>query len=213
MALSPLLTESPISLGLVIISALVSYRAFSDTELRDKLIFAPNYMHRNPGEWYRFWSVGFVHGSGLHLILNMFALWEFGRMVEQSFKLFFGDFGGLLYLLLYFSALPMSGLYSYFKHQNNPNYLAVGASGAVSAVIFSFMLLAPTKKMMLIFLPVLMPAYVFGIAYLLYSAYGSRRGGDGIGHDAHFWGAVWGLAFFTLLKPSLWADFVTKIGF
>lgn len=149
---------------------------------------------KHRGEWYRFLSGGFFHADWLHLLINMFVLWSFGSFVEGAFRTLLGNlWGELAFAGLYFSALAASSLSTYFKHNNNPHYISVGASGAVSAVVFSSVLLAPWETVLVFFIP--MPAIVMGVLYLLYSWWMARRAADRINHEAHLWGAVWGLVF------------------
>lgn len=189
--------ESPITALIVITTVLISYLAFKDENLKYKLIFAPNFMHtKGISESYRFISSGFIHADWLHLLFNALVLWEFGRIVEILYKSEFGNLGQTLYILLYFLGLIVSALYDFYKHKNNPNYVALGASGAVSAVLFAAIVFMPLLPLRLIFVPfVKIPAIAMGILYLLYSYYMSKRNYDNVGHDAHFWGAIWGIIF------------------
>ena len=207
---TPLLLQAPVTLGLVLITVLVSWRAFNDEKLQWLLIFNTEPIQKQK-QWYRFFSSGLIHADVLHLAFNMLALWEFGKVVERSFGLLFGNLGLLFYIMLYVLGLGASSIYSFYKHKNNPYYNALGASGAVSGVVFSFILMSPTSQMMLLFLPIPLPAYVFGLLYLGFSQYMSRRGGDNIGHDAHFWGSIWGLAFTLALAPQLFEQFITEV--
>jgi membrane associated rhomboid family serine protease len=141
----------------------------------------------------------------------MFVLWSFGTMVESLFANNFGNLSSLYFLVLYIGGVAFSTLPSYGKHKNHDFYNAVGASGAVSAVLFSSILMYPEGSVVFIFFPVPIPAWIFGILYLIYSAYMSRKGNDNIGHDAHFWGAVFGLAFTILLRPAFVSEFLQYI--
>lgn len=145
-------------------------------------------------EWYRFLTGGFFHADWLHLLINMFVLWSFGTFVEGTFRALLGKLRGeLAFVGLYFSALVASSLTTYFKHRDNPHYMSVGASGAVSAVVFSSVLLAPWETVLVFFIP--MPAIAMGVLYLFYSWWMARRAADRINHEAHLWGAVWGVVF------------------
>lgn len=189
--------QAPITGLIIITTILVSYLGFKDEGLINKLIFAPNYIHRKGGvEYLRFITSGFIHANWLHLLFNALVLWEFGRIVELTFKQYFENWGATLYILLYFLGLIVSDIYSFFRHKDNPNYVALGASGAVSAVLFAAIIFMPLLPLRLIFVPfVEIPAIVMGILYLLYSYYMGKKGNDNVGHDAHFWGAVWGFVF------------------
>jgi len=194
---APLIFRAPITIALIILTGLVSYQAFNNHDLYTKLIFNP-YTIQKKKEWYRFWSYGLLHANWMHLAVNLFVLFGFGISVELAYKSLFGMMGGIYYLLLYIIGLAASSLFDYFKHRNNYNYNAVGASGAVSSVLFAAILFSPTQMLYLYgIIPI--PAVIGGALYLGYSYYMARRGMDNIGHDAHFWGAVWGFAFTALL--------------
>ena len=205
----PKLWEAPLTYLLLAITIFTSYRAMEDYEMRDKLIFNAYTINRHK-EWYRFFSHGLIHADWIHLLFNAYVLYAFGAQVEIYFKYIFGEgLGPLVYLTLYVSGLAMSSLYSYYKHKDNPSYNALGASGAVSSVVFAYILLLPTSSMGLIFIPgIYFPAIIFGLAYLAYSAYMSKKGTDNIGHDAHYWGSVWGFVFPAVLKPALFMMFL-----
>jgi membrane associated rhomboid family serine protease len=196
----------------MITTVIVSIIAMDNNSLKNKLMFNA-YMIHNRKEWYRFFSNGLIHGDWMHLAFNMFSLYMFGGTVEAMYRDsdVFGGKGILFYILLYVGGLAMSSLYSYEKHKNDMYYNALGASGAVSAVIFAFIILAPTQKLMLLILPIPIPAYLFGLIFLGIEYYLGKRGQSNIGHDAHFWGAIYGIAFTLILKPSLIQSFIEQI--
>lgn len=172
------------------------------------------YQIKHHKEWYRFFSNGLIHADWMHLIFNMYVLYIFGQAVEDGFKhvAIYGAKGPLFYVLLYVLGIAMSSLYSYEKNKDNPYYNALGASGAVSSVTFAFIVLAPTAELKIIFLPFLpLPAYIFGLLILALEHYLSRRGNTGIAHDAHYWGAIFGIVFTIALKPQLAIDFINEI--
>lgn len=209
----PGLMEAPLTYLILLLTAYTSYRYMEYSSDKMKLMFVPYEMQREK-EWYRFFSHGLVHNDWMHLLFNSYVLLMFGGMVEIALKneLLFGGFGNIVYLGLYISGLLMSSLYSYYKHKDNRGYAALGASGAVSSIVFAFILLAPTSSMGLIFIPgVRFPAVFFGLAYLAYSAYMSKRNLDNVGHDAHYWGSVWGFVFLAVLKPLLLYSFFMEI--
>ena len=140
------------------------------------------YMIHNRKEWYRFLSNGVIHADWVHLLFNMYALWMFGGVVEKAFcyDAVFGGKGEFFFVLLYVGGLVMSSLYAYEKHKNNVYYNSLGASGAVSAVIFAYIILAPTARLGFMFIPVPIPAYLFGFIILGIEHYLSRRGNTGI---------------------------------
>lgn len=141
----------------------------------------------------------------------MLVLYSFGDVVEQYFHYYFPTTWIFLYLILYVAGIIISTLFSYFRYKNNPAYNAVGASGAVSAVLFASILFYPTGKIYMFFIPIPIPAFIFGALYLLYSYIMARRNRDNIGHDAHFWGAVFGIAFTIICRPSVALEFWRQI--
>jgi len=180
-----------ITLVLIVMTGLISYQAFSNADMRQKLMFHP-YTIRQNGEYHRFLTHGFVHANWQHLLINMFVFWQFGTSIEGKFDFIFGNAGGpIVFVLFYLSGFIISALPSYFQNQNNPSYAAVGASGATSAMLMVFVFFGPWN--MFIFPP--LPAIVLAVGYLWYSSYMEKRSNDNIAHGAHFWGAVWGIVF------------------
>ncbi len=194
-----------LTLIIVIMTGLISYQAFNNPDMRAKLIFYPTAV-KNRKEYYRFLSHGLIHGDFGHLFINMFVLWQFGEFVELLFTngvmtsrfiippLFGPATGRIMFVFFYFSAIVIASIPDYLRHQNNPGYAALGASGATSALVFSYILFDPWQWF--IFPPV--PAILVAIGYLWYSNYMDKRGGDNIGHNAHYWGAIYGIAFIVL---------------
>ena len=194
-----------ITLGIIIVTVIVSYMAWNNDALMNKLIFWPKRMD-SPNEYQRFVTHGFLHADGTHLFFNMLTLYFFGRIVE----VYYAEMGKLfLYPVMYVSAIIVAGLPSYIKHKNDYYYRSLGASGAVAAVLFSTVFLAPWYTISVFFIP--MPAIIFAVLYLAYSIYMSRRGGDNIGHDAHFFGAIYGFAFAWAFSPDHGAYFLEQL--
>lgn len=185
--------ELSITILLVIATALTSIAAFSKPQMQEDALFYPPAIQR--GQWYRFFTHGFVHADWGHLIFNMIALWSFGEGLERvfTFDCVFGRWGKLFYLLLYFTALFAASFSDYLKHKNNYHFRSLGASGAVSAVIFSMILFFPQTPIGILFLPMRIPGWIFGLLYLGVSAYLDKKGGGNINHSAHFWGAAYGI--------------------
>jgi membrane associated rhomboid family serine protease len=199
-----------ITLFIIGLTVLVSILAMANAELKNKSIFnAWAIKHRK--EWYRFLTHAFVHADWMHLIFNMYVLYSFGMIVEGQYLDLFESKGHLFYILLYFGGIIMSSVYSYEKNKDNLYYNALGASGAVAAVVFAGILINPNGGIGIIFIPVFIPSWIFGILYLAYSWYMGKRGDDNIGHDAHFWGAVYGVVFTICLKHELAFTFIDKI--
>lgn len=199
-----------ITLAIVIITGLLSYRAFNDRALFNSLKHYPVIEHQNK-EYYRMLSSGFIHGSWLHLLINLYVLYEFGRTVETMYMGIFGEaIGRFLFLLMYLLTIIAADLPTFFKHQNNPSYSAIGASGGVSGIVFVYILFFPWATLALYGI-IPFPAIVGGIAYLIYSSWASQKRNDGIDHSAHFYGALFGVVFTLALKPSLAINFVQQL--
>jgi len=209
---------------IVIASAALSIIAFQNRDLMVKLLFnAYQVVHRK--EYYRVITHAFIHADFIHLFFNMYVLYLFGNAVEGIFTNrkvfeyyfpsleFWGTSNGYLYfILLYLGGILFAVLPSIRKHKDNPSYNSLGASGAVSAVVMAFILLLPTQDLYLFFIPIGIPGFIFGAAYLFYEYYMSKKGGTGIAHDAHFTGAIFGLVLLIILKPGFVLNFFQQIG-
>ena len=196
-----------ITVIIIIITCLVSFGAFSSQKMINDLIFYPPAITEK-NQWYRFFSCGLIHADLAHLAFNMLSLYMFGEFVEEKFSTeVYADNGKMLYLVMYIAALFVCLLPTFFKHKNDYNYRSLGASGAVSAVVFAGMLLEPRVRVGLFFIPPIIPAYIFGPIYLLFSTLLQKRGGGNINHSAHIWGAVFGLAFVILACYFLKTDY------
>ncbi|MBT3384584.1 MAG: rhomboid family intramembrane serine protease [Prolixibacteraceae bacterium] len=191
------------------VTALISYLSFQNERLADKLQFnAAQIIHKK--EYYRLISHAFIHANWPHLIVNMLVLYFFGRAIEGYLGYFFGNKANAYFLILYFGGILASNIWSLIKHQNNYYYNAVGASGAVSAVLFAFIFFDPLQPILL-FAVLPIPGILFAIGYLLYSYQMSKRKNDNVAHDAHFLGALFGFVFPILLKPELFSLFIDKL--
>lgn len=184
------------SVIIIIITVLISLVAFSQRRVMDSLIFWTPAI-RN-GEYFRFVSYGFIHADGFHLLFNMITLFFFGQVVEKFYRQYAFDMG---FVIFYLSALILSILPSYFQHKNNSQWASLGASGAVSAVLFVFILFQPWNLIFVFFVP--MPAIVFAILYIGYSIWADRRNHGNINHSAHLWGALCGIVMTILLEPRV----------
>ena len=183
-----------ITIIIIIVTALVSIGGFSNQKIIDDLIFYPPAITRR-NQWYRFITCGFIHADVGHLLFNMLSLYLFGRFVEDGFNQIFNENGKWLYLVLYVTSLFVCLLPTYFRNRNNYHYRSLGASGAVSAVVFAGLMLAPDVQVGFFILPPIIPGFIFGPLYLLVSALLDRKGGTNINHSAHFWGALYGVLF------------------
>jgi len=195
---------------IIIGTVLISLLGFQNRMIFEKLRFDPYSIGINK-DWYRFFSYALLHADWGHLLINMFVLYSFGSNVENLFEYYFGSKAIIYFILLYLGGVFVSVAPSFEKNKNNPYYTAVGASGAVSAILFSSILMYPTGKIIFLLLPIPIPAYVFGILYLVYSWYMSKRGKDNIGHDVHFFGAIFGFVFTIILKPQLFIIFINLL--
>lgn len=196
-----------ITLVIILITCITSFIAFSNENLMDELIFYPPAITRD-SQWYRFITSGFIHNDIQHLAFNMFTLYFFGNNWEAAYNDYLG-LGKIWYLVLYLGALIVSQIPSYLKNRNNYHYRSLGASGAVSAIVFSMILLMPWSTLYVFVLPV--PAIIYAVLYLSYTIYMSRKGGDSINHDAHLWGAIFGIIFSIILKPEVGSMFLNAI--
>lgn len=194
-----------ITLIIIIVTTLVSISGFSSQKIIDDLIFYPPAVTQQK-QWWRFFTCGLIHADFGHLILNMYALYIFGLHVEKAFISIFGQYGNFVYLLLYVTALIVCLLPTYRKHKHNYYYRSLGASGAVSAVVFCFILLFPLQKLGLVFFPVMIPGFIFGTLYLIVSSVLERRSADNINHSAHIWGALYGIVFL-VIAANFFSDY------
>lgn len=191
------------------VTVLVSFLAFQNHDLMDKLQFnAAKVVHQK--QYYRLISHAFIHAGWSHLLVNMFVLYFFGRGIEQYFGYYFGNRATAYFVMLYFGGILASNLWSLIKHQNNYYYNAVGASGAVSAMLFAFIFFNPWEKLYFFgLLPI--PGILFAIGYLFYSYQMSKKSTDNVAHDAHILGAIFGFIFPILLKPQLFTQFIDQL--
>ncbi len=194
------------TLILILIIVLTSVFAFNQKDIMAQLQFnAYQIVHRH--QYYRILTHTFIHANWEHLIVNMIVLYSFGMAVEHYFQISFGTSGSYYYLILFFGSVIFSSLLSLYKQRNNPYYNALGASGAVSAILFTAIFFNPWSNIYFFgILPI--PGIIFGGLYLYYSYYMSTKKSDNIGHDAHFLGAVFGFFFPVILQPSLFLDFI-----
>ncbi|MDY0076463.1 MAG: rhomboid family intramembrane serine protease [Bacteroidales bacterium] len=197
--------------AIIILTVLISIAAFNNEELFQRFRFNAWLIKEKKQSW-RFFSYAVLHAGWMHLLVNMFVFFSFGRFVEQAFVQVFGVGQGLLYfVLLYVGGVVFSTLYDYNQQKANPYYDAVGASGAVAAVLFSSILLAPVNSLFIFPIPFPVPAWLFGVLYLVYSAYMGKKGADNIGHNAHFFGAIFGLVFTIAVNPSFVEGFIFQL--
>lgn len=196
------------SLVLILILAvtcIVSFIAFKNRQVMDDLILWPPAVARKR-EYYRLLTYGLVHADGTHLFFNMLTLYFFGSYMARVYNASLGIFGfGLFYL----GGLLVSILPTYLKNRNNSNYYSLGASGAVSAVLFGYILFAPWSQILVLVIP--MPAIIYAVLYTAYSIYMDRRGQDHVNHSAHLWGAAYGVVFTIVMNPRVLPHFLAAL--
>ena len=190
---------------IIIIAAnvIISYKGFGDFGFFEKYKFNVGAVRR--GEQFRLFSSGFLHIDNAHLFFNMFSLYFFADIVIN-------DLGIYSFIIIYIGSLLLGNLLSLYFHKDEYHYSAVGASGAVMGIIYSAILLQPGMSLYMFFIPIPIPAYLFGIGYLLYSIYGMKNRVGNIGHDAHFGGAIGGYVITLILASWLFEENLLMIG-
>ncbi|CAL1518144.1 rhomboid family intramembrane serine protease [Chitinophaga sp. MM2321] len=196
-----------ISIIIIIITCLISYTSLNNYEQLEKLMMRP-YMVNNYKQYYRFITSGFVHADYQHLLFNMLTLFFFGSFIEGVFEQLFGN--KVVYVLYYILGIIISDIPSYIKHRNNQQYASLGASGAISAIVFTAILVNPWASIYLFF-AIKIPAVVYGVLFLAISAYMSKKGGGNVNHDAHLWGALFGIIFPLVFHPELGTRFLEML--
>ena len=204
--------DYPITIALIVFNVVFTLIGFSNPVLVDKTIMWP-YRVARENQYIRFITSGFLHADYMHLIFNMFTLFFFGRNLELYFN-YYGLGGNFAYLALYFLGLIASDIPSFLKHKDDYNYRSLGASGAVSAVVFATILFSPWSSIYL-YGALKISATVYAVLYIFYCFYMSKKGGDNINHDAHLWGSLFGLAFTLILiawlQPALFTDIIEQL--
>ncbi len=193
------------TLALLAVTCAISFVAFNNAKVMNDFILWPPAVKRH-GQYWRLVTHGFLHADGMHLLFNMITLFFFGPLIERFMGNYIGTVG---FIAFYISAIVVAILPTYMKNANNPAYRSLGASGAVSAVLFAFVLLQPWQTIYIFFLPC--PAILFGVIYIAYSIYMDRRGTDNINHSAHLWGAVYGMLFIVLMEPRVFGSFLGQL--
>lgn len=201
------------SLVLIIIgiTVLISFSVENKPDLKEKMLFMPNRIKHN-GEYQRMISSIFIHSDLNHLVFNMISLYFLGNLFEQQMIQIYGvQLGSINFLLLYLIGGVAAEIYPFIRHQEDPYYRSLGASGAVSAVIFAAIFWNPTMNLYLFFIPFPIPAYIFGPIYLAFEYFAMKRGTTNIAHDAHIGGALFGIFFVLLLNPNKGLEFFQAI--
>lgn len=199
-----------ITLVIIIVTVAVSLYAWNNQAIYQKWLFNP-FSVQSKKEYWRFITSGFIHVNYTHLFFNMFALYFFGQNVNYYFARDFGPNGHFLFVGLYILGIIISDIPTYLKHRNTPNYNAVGASGGVAAIVFSSIVFDPLNEIYIMFIPFGIPGFILGALYLVYSYFQSKRMADNINHDAHLYGALFGVIFTVLLNPDAVPEFFEAI--
>ena len=189
---------------IILITVVISLIAFSNQKVMNRLLFWPPALSR--GEYDRFISHGFIHADGAHLLFNMITLFFFGSVIESFYRQYFFDMG---FVLFYLGGLIAAIIPSYLKHKHDTHWASLGASGAVSAVLFAYILFEPWKLIFVFFIPV--PAIIFAVLYVAYSIWSGKRGNSNINHSAHLWGAAYGVIMTIILEPKLISHFLSQL--
>lgn len=189
---------------LIIITVIISLVALRNQKLYGRLIFWPPAMQR--GQYDRFITHGFIHADGAHLLFNMITLFFFGSAIESFYRQYLFDLG---FVLFYLGGLIAAIVPSYIKNRNNPHWASLGASGAVSAVLFAYILFQPWKLIFVFFIPV--PAIIFAVLYVAYSIWSAQKSRSNINHSAHLWGAAYGVLVTLLIEPRVLPHFLNQL--
>jgi len=179
--------------AIFLLTILVSFAALKSPEVIEKTILRPYWLTRR-GEWERLITSGFVHADLGHLFFNMITFFFFAFPLERAI-------GTARFIILYFVGLVLSDLGTWYKHRNNPDYASLGASGAILAVLFAYIVYFPSQSLVIFPIPIPIPAPLFAVLYLAYSWWQSRQNRGRINHDAHIGGAITGLAFVAIFDP------------
>ena len=194
---------------IIIITVGASLYAWNKPAVLQRWIFNPYAIYTNR-EYFRFLTSGFIHQDYMHLFFNMFTMYFFGNLVEQIYGQLMGTTGLGLYVLMYLLAIVVSSISTYTKHKHDPAYNSLGASGGVSAVIFSAILFDPTSRIY-VFALIPVPGFILGALFLIYSYQRSKQTGDRINHAAHLYGALFGILFTIILEPDVIGSFIRQI--
>ena len=204
-----------ITYTLLAIIVLFSLYCFNDRQAMRKYLFHPYSIYHNK-EHYRFLTHAFIHGDFMHLAFNCLALYSFGSILEEGyFPYLFGEkLGKLYYILLFTGGIYAASFTEYFRNRNNPDYSSLGASGAISSILFCYIMISPMKDIYLFFFPVqgwIAGVLLLGVSYYLIRRKRTTAYSDNISHESHFWGALFGVAFILALKPAILKSFIHQI--
>jgi membrane associated rhomboid family serine protease len=196
-----------VTVSIVALTCLISLAAFNSSKIMEDLIFWPPAISMRH-QYYRFITCGLIHADFIHLLFNMVTLYFFGRGLELLYR---GELGlqAYYYPILYITALVASNIPSYLKRKDDYNYRSLGASGAVCAVMFAVILIRPWEEVSVY--GIRMPSILYAALFLAFSIYMSKRGGDNVNHDAHLWGAAYGVVFTVAVHPGIVSTFINEM--
>ncbi len=198
-----------VTYGLMIVIGLVTYIAWQKPALHSKLMLNP-YKVMQEGQYFRLLTSGFVHNNSMHLFLNLLTLYFFGQAIEQIFGYSFRGAGILLYVVFFITAIVVANIPTMLKYKDQPHYNSLGASGGVSALVLAFVLFDPLRDLCLYGI-LCLPGYILGALFIVYSIIMSKRNVDNINHDAHLFGAIYGVVFTLLLRPQTLRTFLEAL--
>ncbi len=198
-----------ITLIIIVLTVVASFYAWNNPQVQYKWIFSPYIVHTN-NEYHRFVTSGFIHADQMHLFFNMFTLFFFGELIENVYQHYFGSLGLALFVLLYIAGIIISDIPTFIKHKADPGYRALGASGGVAAVVFSSIMFFPLNKIY-IFGLIGIPGFILGVLYIIYSYFQGKKMADNINHDAHLYGAAFGILFSIIIDPGVIGRFVDQV--
>jgi len=202
--------EISVTLIIILFTSLISFQGFNNYTLIDRLKHSPS-REANGKEYYRLLTSGFLHADWVHLLINMFVLYSFGNYIESYIISIFGNpMGKIVYLLMYLLNIIIANIPTMVRQKHNPSFSSIGASGAVSGIIFIFILLNPWAILYLFFI-IPVPAIIAGIGYLIYSSYAANKGHGRLDHSAHFAGAIAGMAMIIILNRQILGDFMHRL--
>ncbi len=202
--------DAPVTSILLLIIVAISLLGFQSPLLKERLMMQP-YQIFHCKQFYRLISSGFAHANHTHLLFNVVTFYFFGISVETTFVALYEVAGNFYFILLFLSAVTASDIPTAIKYRNSTSYSSLGASGGVSAIVFTSILFTPLADIYLIFVPIPIPGFILGTLYIIYSYYQSKTSNDNINHAAHLHGALFGIIFSVFIEPTVIPDFIQKV--
>ncbi len=194
------------TLAIIVVCIAASFFAWNRKDIYQKWLLNP-YSIQHGGEYWRFITSGFIHSNYSHLFFNMFALYFFGQNVAY----YFGSNGEYILVGLFLLGVIVADIPTFLKHRHTPHYNSLGASGGVAAIVFSSIVFDPLNEIFLLFIPIGIPGFILGALYIMYSYFQGKRMADNINHDAHLYGAIFGVVFTIILQPDAVSHFIEQI--